>query len=192
MQLKHLGPYELLLRDADKARKARLNGPKPARKLVIVKPLAPPAPVKEEVVSIQDMKAVRLEALKLEMKLLARRVEAELRHGGQGDIPSPAHPLKRIAGTVAQFYNVSLSDLFSTRRCKHFVRARHVAMYLAKELTRKSLPEIARRFGGRDHTTILHACTSIARKRPSDPDLDDDLIKLTAMLTLPAREGSHV
>jgi len=62
---------------------------------------------------------------------------------------------------VARQYNVSRSDLLSSRRTANVVRPRQVAMYLAKTLTLRSLPEIGRRFGGRDHTTVLHAVRKI-------------------------------
>ena len=65
--------------------------------------------------------------------------------------------IEDIQRVVARQYNVSRSDLLSSRRTANVVRPRQVAMYLAKTLTLRSLPEIGRRFGGRDHTTVLHA-----------------------------------
>jgi chromosomal replication initiator protein len=87
-------------------------------------------------------------------------VERELR-----DLVRPAE-LKRvrieeIQRIVARHYNVSRSDLLSSRRTANVVRPRQIAMYLAKTLTLRSLPEIGRRFGGRDHTTVLHAVRKI-------------------------------
>jgi chromosomal replication initiator protein len=72
---------------------------------------------------------------------------------------------------VARHYNVSRTDICSARRTANVVRPRQVAMYLAKTLTLRSLPEIGRRFGGRDHTTVLHAVRKIAALIPKDAEL---------------------
>jgi chromosomal replication initiator protein len=81
------------------------------------------------------------------------------------DMIRPAEPkrvrIEDIQQVVARQYNVSHADLLSSRRTMNVVRPRHVAMYLAKVLTLRSLPEIGRRFGGRDHTTVLHAVRKI-------------------------------
>jgi chromosomal replication initiator protein len=66
-----------------------------------------------------------------------------------------------IQKVVARHYNVSKNELLSNRRTRAIVRPRQIAMYLAKVLTPRSLPEIGRRFGGRDHTTVLHAVRKI-------------------------------
>ena len=81
------------------------------------------------------------------------------------DLIRPQEPkrvkIEDIQRVVARQYNVSRSDLLSSRRTANVVRPRQVAMYLAKTLTLRSLPEIGRRFGGRDHTTVLHAVRKI-------------------------------
>ena len=69
--------------------------------------------------------------------------------------------IEEIQRIVGRHYNVSRSDLLSARRTANVVRPRQIAMYLAKTLTLRSLPEIGRRFGGRDHTTVLHAVRKI-------------------------------
>ena len=81
------------------------------------------------------------------------------------DLIRPQEPkrvkIEDIQRVVARQYNVSRADLLSSRRTANVVRPRQIAMYLAKTLTLRSLPEIGRRFGGRDHTTVLHAVRKI-------------------------------
>lgn len=85
---------------------------------------------------------------------------------------NPAYPpIARIQRIVCARFNISVHDMISDRRMAHLVRPRHVAMWLAKKLTVRSLPEIGRRFGGRDHTTVLHAIKSIEARRAADPEL---------------------
>lgn len=81
----------------------------------------------------------------------------------------------RVQRAVCKHYDVSRHDLLSSRRDAYVVRARHVAVYLAKELTDMSFPAIGRRFGGRDHTSILHAFRKIERLRQSDPELNTEI-----------------
>ncbi len=88
-----------------------------------------------------------------------------------------------ILKLVAAHYNVSRPDLLSSRRTAVVVRPRQVAMYLAKVLTLRSLPEIGRRFGGRDHTTVLHAVRKIERLAKIDNTLKDELELLKRMLS---------
>jgi len=83
---------------------------------------------------------------------------------------------------VARQYNVSRADLLSSRRTANVVRPRQVAMYLAKVLTLRSLPEIGRRFGGRDHTTVLHAVRKIENLASSDSALADEIEGLKRQL----------
>jgi chromosomal replication initiator protein len=80
-----------------------------------------------------------------------------------------------IQRIVARHFNVPRSDLLSNRRTRTIVRPRQVAMYLAKTLTPRSLPEIGRRFGGRDHTTVLHAVRKIEGEQSKDPKLSQEL-----------------
>ena len=90
--------------------------------------------------------------------------------------------IEDIQRIVARQYNVSRSDLLSSRRTANVVRPRQVAMYLAKTLTLRSLPEIGRRFGGRDHTTVLHAVRRIEALKVDDAQLARDLETLTRKL----------
>ncbi len=83
---------------------------------------------------------------------------------------------------VARQYNVSRADLLSSRRTANVVRPRQVAMYLAKTLTLRSLPEIGRRFGGRDHTTVLHAVRKIENLVSTDTALAEEIELLKRQL----------
>ena len=87
-----------------------------------------------------------------------------------------------IQRKVAEYFGLKLTDLLSARRAVEVARPRQVAMYLAKKLTPRSLPEIGRRFGGRDHTTVMHAVKRIDELRAKDPELDSDVAALTRLL----------
>lgn len=88
-----------------------------------------------------------------------------------------------IQRTVAEYYKIKISDLLSKRRSRSVARPRQVAMALSKELTNHSLPEIGDAFGGRDHTTVLHACRKIAELREIDADIREDYKNLLRTLT---------
>jgi chromosomal replication initiator protein len=90
--------------------------------------------------------------------------------------------IDEIQRKVAEHYNIRLSDMMSARRARDVARPRQVAMYLAKKLTPRSLPEIGRRFGGRDHTTVMHAVKRIDELRVADRELDADLGRLSRQL----------
>jgi chromosomal replication initiator protein len=87
-----------------------------------------------------------------------------------------------IQRRVAEHYRLKLGDLLSPRRAREVARPRQVAMYLAKQLTPRSLPEIGRRFGGRDHTTVMHAVKRIETLRATDSELDRDINMLRRAL----------
>lgn len=82
--------------------------------------------------------------------------------------------LENIQKTVAEYFRVKVSDLHSARRSRSITRPRQVAMALSKELTQHSLPEIGQAFGGRDHTTVIHACRKVAELREGDANVDND------------------
>jgi chromosomal replication initiator protein len=90
--------------------------------------------------------------------------------------------IENIQKTVADYYKVRVSDMHSKKRSRAVARPRQVAMALAKELTQMSLPEIGSNFGGRDHTTVLHACRQIAKLRESLPDMNHDVNFLLQVL----------
>jgi chromosomal replication initiator protein len=87
-----------------------------------------------------------------------------------------------IQKTVAEYYKIRISDLLSPRRSRSVARPRQVAMTLAKELTTHSLPEIGDAFGGRDHTTVLHACKRIRELREMEPRIQEDYSNLLRIL----------
>ena len=90
--------------------------------------------------------------------------------------------LEQIQKTVADFYKVKTTDLFSKKRSRAIARPRQVAMWLAREITGHSLPEIGEFFGGRDHTTVIHACRTITALRTSETQLNNELHVLTQTL----------
>jgi len=92
--------------------------------------------------------------------------------------------IDNIQKTVASYYKIKISDILSKRRSRSVARPRQLAMALAKELTNHSLPEIGDAFGGRDHTTVLHACRKIKELREADRDIHDDYDNLYRSLTV--------
>lgn len=119
-------------------------------------------------------------------KLNAQPVTLEMAEREVRDLIRPQEPrrvkIEDIQRVVARQYNVSRSDLLSSRRTANVVRPRQVAMYLAKTLTLRSLPEIGRRFGGRDHTTVLHAVRKIEALVSKDIALSDEVELLKRQL----------
>jgi chromosomal replication initiator protein len=91
--------------------------------------------------------------------------------------------IDNIQKRVAEYYKIKLSDLLSKKRNRAVARPRQMAMAFAKELTRHSLPEIGDAFGGRDHTTVLHACRKIAELKESSADVAEDYKNLSRLLT---------
>ncbi|NVK23108.1 MAG: chromosomal replication initiator protein DnaA [Kangiellaceae bacterium] len=91
--------------------------------------------------------------------------------------------IENIQKTVASYYKIKVSDLLSQRRSRSIARPRQMAMALAKKLTNHSLPEIGDAFGGRDHTTVLHACRKIEQLRGESMDIDEDFSNLLRTLS---------
>lgn len=91
--------------------------------------------------------------------------------------------IENIQKTVAEYYKVKVADLLSKRRSRSVARPRQMAMALAKELTNHSLPEIGDAFGGRDHTTVLHACRKIVELKQATQDVEEDYTNLLRILT---------
>ncbi|MBR0757154.1 chromosomal replication initiator protein DnaA [Bradyrhizobium jicamae] len=119
-------------------------------------------------------------------KLNNQPVTLEMAEREVRDLIRPQEPkrikIEDIQRVVARQYNVSRSDLLSSRRTANVVRPRQVAMYLAKTLTLRSLPEIGRRFGGRDHTTVLHAVRKIEALVAKDTALSEEVESLKRQL----------
>jgi len=91
--------------------------------------------------------------------------------------------MENIQKTTAEYYKIRVADLLSKRRNRSIARPRQVAMAISKELTNHSLPEIGDAFGGRDHTTVLHACRKIKELRKTEHRIEEDYINLTNTLT---------
>jgi chromosomal replication initiator protein len=119
-------------------------------------------------------------------KLTGQPVTLEMAEREVRDLIRPQEPrrvkIEEIQRIVARQYNVSRADLLSSRRTANVVRPRQVAMYLAKVLTLRSLPEIGRRFGGRDHTTVLHAVRKIENLVNNDGALAEEIELLKRQL----------
>lgn len=91
--------------------------------------------------------------------------------------------IENIQKTTAEYYKIRVADLLSKRRNRSIARPRQVAMAISKELTNHSLPEIGDAFGGRDHTTVLHACRKIQELKKTEHRIEEDYINLTNILT---------
>jgi chromosomal replication initiator protein len=119
-------------------------------------------------------------------KLSGQPVTLEMAEREMRDLIRPTEPkrvrIEDIQRIVARQYNVSRADLLSSRRTANVVRPRQVAMYLAKVLTLRSLPEIGRRFGGRDHTTVLHAVRKIETLAGNDTTFAEEIESLKRQL----------
>ena len=92
--------------------------------------------------------------------------------------------IEMIQKNVSEFYGVNIADLKTSRRQKHLVLPRQVAMYLTRKLTRHSLPEIGKAFGGKDHTTVMHSCKKIDQDIHSDAQLRKSIEQLTTVLMM--------
>jgi chromosomal replication initiator protein len=90
--------------------------------------------------------------------------------------------IQNIQKTVAEYYNMRVADLHSKKRNRHITRPRQMAMALAKDLTNMSLPEIGDAFGGRDHTTVIHACRKVEELRQSEAKIGEDFDNLHRLL----------
>jgi len=91
--------------------------------------------------------------------------------------------IENIQKTVAEYFNIRLADLSGKSRTRSIARPRQIAMSIAKELTNKSLPEIGQAFGGRDHTTVMHACRKVAELKETDGGIHEDCANLLRLLT---------
>lgn len=90
--------------------------------------------------------------------------------------------VENIQRTVSDFYKIKPAEMHSKKRNRNIARPRQIAMYLARELTQTSLPDIGASFGGRDHTTVLHACRKVAELRDKHPDINREVLVLTQVL----------
>jgi len=117
--------------------------------------------------------------------LVGREITLELAQDCLADILRASDrklTIEEIQRKVAEHYNIRLSDMIGPKRLRTIARPRQIAMYLAKQLTPRSLPEIGRRFGGRDHTTIMHGVRKIEELMTTDSQLNDDIQLLRRLL----------
>ena len=117
--------------------------------------------------------------------LVGREITLELTQDCLADILRASDrklTIEEIQRKVAEHYNIRLADMIGPKRLRNIARPRQVAMYLAKQLTLRSLPEIGRRFGGRDHTTIMHGVKRIEELMSTDSQLSDDVTLLRRLL----------
>jgi chromosomal replication initiator protein len=97
--------------------------------------------------------------------------------------PEKSVPVDTIKRRVAAFFDLSLEDLVSPRRHRAVARPRQIAMYFCKRLTRRSFPDIGQRFGGRDHTTVMHAVKRIEELALADPAFAAELVEIGRKIT---------
>jgi len=183
----HIGPIERSFVARLLAARARMSPPAvaakqletPADKTVRVRDQ--PSPAEVESPSVIPDTAVEVTTCNGQVVWVSpreiRMADEKLRRATGGKIS-----IERIQQAVACTYNISSMDMRSARRTANIVRPRQVAMYLAKTLTLRSLPEIGRRFGGRDHTTVLHAVRKIEALVSKDVALSDEVELLKRQL----------
>ena len=110
--------------------------------------------------------------------LVGRKIDMDLTNDCLADVLRASErkiTVEEIQRKVSEHYNIRLSDMIGPKRLRSYARPRQVAMYLCKQLTSRSLPEIGRRFGGRDHTTVMHGVRRIEELRQSDGQIAEDL-----------------
>ncbi len=135
--------------------------------------------------NVRDLEGA-LNTLVAHANLMGRRITVEFAQETLRDlltVHAQAVTIPNIQRTVADYFQLRLTDLLSAKRSRSIARPRQMAMAMAKELTEHSLPEIGDAFGGRDHTTVLHACRTIRDLRETDGKLRQDWEKLLRSLT---------
>jgi len=153
-----------------------------------------PEPVLERLASELDVSPRELLGVLMKLatyaELTGRPVTTEVAQEAIGSRAAPGDrrvTIEEIQKKTAEFYKLDLRELHSARRARRVARPRQVAMFLARELTSRSLPDIGRRFGGRDHTTVLHACRRIEALCKTDPVFQQEVEFLRKVLGRPAR-----
>ena len=160
----------------------------------MMRPTAQPEPIKKIAVEAEDgyfaSLSRRLDALEKSIQTVLNMCGVEIK---TGEMTGPKYLLLAdIRNVVSDYYGVTLQELDQKSQAIKIARVRQIACYLCRLRTLRSLPEIGRMFGGRDHTTILHSVNKIADMRKTDPIIDSDLIKLEALLDnlLSERQGA--
>ena len=135
--------------------------------------------------NVRDLEGA-LNTLSARANFLGRPITTEFAQETLRDlmrVQQQAISLPNIQKAVADYYQLRVADLLGARRTQNLARARQMAMALARELTEHSLPDIGDAFGGRDHTTVLHACRTVHQRMQADGKLREDFDKLTRKLT---------
>ena len=118
--------------------------------------------------------------------ILGKKIDVELTKSVLKDLLRSSNrriTIDEIQNKVSNYYNIKIEDLTSSRRIRSFARPRQIAMYLSKKLTTRSLPEIGRKFGGRDHTTVIHAIKKIEQLKIENSKFDEDINVITQIIT---------
>ena len=118
--------------------------------------------------------------------ILGKEIDVELTKSVLKDLLRSSNrriTIDEIQNKVSNYYNLKIEDMTSSRRIRSFARPRQVAMYLSKKLTTRSLPEIGRKFGGRDHTTVIHAVKKIEQLKIESSKFDEDVNLITQIIT---------
>jgi chromosomal replication initiator protein len=121
-----------------------------------------------------------VEYLQRTLKALGLQVETAIEDTERNEHVRPT--VDAIQRKVCQYYGISKEDLLAQRRTTFTVRIRHIAMYLCKDLTLRSLPDLGRRFGGMDHTSVLHGARKITKELPLDAGLAFEVAELTNII----------
>lgn len=183
--------YFETLQAAHRERQAKFYGSKtakivkfPDKTITTVVKEEHPEPVKVPIK--EGVSPERLAEIEAQIRQLHAELRAAKKDGAAESPPAKIITVKEIIKAVSKYYNVPLNHMLSARRLALIVRPRHVAMYLAKELTIQTYPAIGRAFGGRDHTTVMNALVKITHLRTIDPELDQQLVELTAIIEGPS------
>ncbi len=118
--------------------------------------------------------------------ILGKEIDVELTKSVLKDLLRSSNKritIDEIQNKVSNYYNLKIEDMTSSRRIRSFARPRQIAMYLSKKLTTRSLPEIGRKFGGRDHTTVIHAVKKIEQLKTENSKFDEDINLITQIIT---------
>jgi len=134
--------------------------------------------------SVRELEGA-LTRLTAHVTLVGRQVDIEIAQDLLQDLLRASDrrtTIDQIQKKVAEHFNIKISDMHSARRSRTIARPRQIAMYLAKNLTTRSLPEIGRKFGGRDHTTVIHAIKKVEELKKNDSNFTEDVEILTRSL----------
>jgi hypothetical protein len=176
-----MGPYEAALVAAHQDRRARLW---PVVDVPAPKPEPAPEPVlRPRVIVVVNNVSMNWLPESFVLPVIPRDNESALDISREERRRNSVEQIRAIIRLVSSTYGVTATDIISERRSAKIVKPRQIAMYLAKRITLRSLPEIGRRFGGRDHTTVLHAVRKIEGLIATSPDLAEHVSDLEAQLS---------